>query len=567
MKNYIVCLLILFFSLKTFAGVHLRNGNFFVSYTDLSSTEKGLVLELTRTYNSKSTYKGWFGFGWGTPFEVRLEASSDGSIMVYENGSGAVNRFVAGKITQDGINKVVDEIVAAVKKNKAITATTEKNLRSSLSKDDQYRHRIAKKYNVTAKHTVGQKFNSEDFGGQSLEITADGYLRKAPNGLDQFFSKEGVIIRTRNQAGYGLDFTYNKAGQVNKIVDTNGNQFIFDWHSSGLIKSVTSQDKKKAEFSYSGEDLIKVKDADNITFNYEYDANHNLTKLIDTSIKDAKSNAIVVEYDPKTFNSTKVINRDGSENNYYYEFNPKRPKEETTTIVVRTDASGEAVAEKYLYDYKKRVDGSEWLARTQTITDGKYDLKTKNFSGGYIEEAIYSEFSPYPIKKIEGDMEATYTYFKNGLLESKVVKYKGKVSEKAKYGYDPKFNKINFVKTDKAEYSYEYNTKGDLVKAIEKNGNAILFVYDLEGRISKMYEKTSPKKKPRTLAFTYNVKGKPIEVELEGIGKLTLTYDSQSQSKVEDIKSSKGLEVFNQVRDVFNNFMDVVKPTGINMSL
>jgi YD repeat-containing protein len=567
MKRFFAILFVFLMTSFSYAGVHLRNGNFFVSYTDLSATEKGMVLELTRTYNSKSIYKGWFGFGWGTPFEVRLEASSDGSIMLYENGSGAVNRFVAGKITEEGVKKVVEEIVTAVKKAKPITAEAEKSLRASLSKDDQYRHRIAKKYGVTAKHTVGQKFNSEDFGGQSLEITSDGYLRKAPNGLDQYFNKDGVITKTRNQAGYGLDFTYNKANQVVKIVDTNGSQFMFDWHSSGFVKSVTSQDKKKAEFSYNGEDLSKVTDADNITFNYEYDANHNLTKLIDTSIKDAKSNAIVVEYDPKTLNATKVTSRDGSVNSYFYEFNPKRPKEETTTIVIRTDASGSSVAEKYLYDYRKRADGSEWLARTQTITDGNYDPKSKKFSGGFVEEAIYNESSPYPIKKIEGDTEALYTYLKNGLLESKVIKYKGKVTEKAKYGYDPKFNKINFVKTDKAEYKYEYNTKGDLVKAIEKNGNAILFVYDIEGRISKMYEKTSAKNKPRTLAFTYNVKGKPTEVELEGIGKLTLTYDSQSQSRVEDIKSSKGLEVFNQVREVFNNFMDVVKPTGINMSL
>lgn len=567
MKNFLVLLFILANSWNVSAGVHLRNGNFFVSYTDLSATEKGIAFELTRTYNSKSTYKGWFGYGWGTPFEVRLEASSDGSIMIYENGSGAVNRFVAGKITEDGIGKVIDEVITTIKKSKSMTAETEKNLRASLKKDDQYRHRIAKRYKVATKHTVGQKLTSEDFGGQEIQITAEGYLRKGPNGLDQYFNKDGVITKTRNQSGYGLDFSYNKSGLVSKIVDTNGNQFQFDWYSSGMVKSVTSQDKKKAEYVYTNEDLTKVTDSDKITFVYEYDGNHNLTKLIDTSLKDVKSNAIIVDYDPKTLNATKVVSRDGSENIYFYEFNPKRPKEETTTIVVRKDSVGGSVAEKYLYDYRKRADGSEWLARTETITEGTYDVKTKKFTGGFIEEAIYAENSPYPIKKREGDVEATYTYNKLGLLETKVIKNKNKVVEKAKYGYDTKFKKMNYVKTDKAEYKYEYNTKGDLVKAIEKNGNAILFVYDIEGRISKMYEKSSPKTKPRTLTFTYNVKGKPTEVELVGIGKLSLTYDSQSQSKVEDIKSSKGLEVFNQVRDVFNNFMDVVKPTGINISL
>lgn len=558
---------IVLFSLNTLAGVHLRNGNFFVSYTDLSATEKGTTLELTRTYNSKSTYKGWFGYGWGTPFEVRLEVSSDGSIIIYENGSGAVNRFIPGAISVESINKVVDEVIAVVKKSKSITAETEKSLRASLLKDDQYRHRITKKYGVVAQHSLGEKLLSEDFGGQELVVSAEGYQRKGPNGLEQYFNKNGTIIKTRNQSGYGLDFSYNKAGEVNKIVDTYGNQFQFEWYSGGTVKSVTSQDRKKAEYTYKDEDLVSVTDAEKITFNYAFDGNHNLIKLTDTSLKEARSKDIIVEYDAKSFNTTKVINRDGSENIYFYENNPQRPNEETTTIVVRKDATGGIVAEKYLYDYRKRADGSEWLARTQTITEGTYDLKTKKFSGGYKEELIYNEKFPYPMKKIEGELEANYTYTKNGLLETKTVKQNGKVTEKTKYGYDTKFNKMNYVKTDEAEYKYEYNTKGDLVKAIEKNGNAILFVYDVEGRINKMYEKNSGKKKARTLTFVYNVKGKPTEVELEGVGKLSLTYDSQTLSKVEDIKSNKGLEVFNQVRDVFNNFMEVVKPTGINMNL
>lgn len=552
---------------QLFAGVHLRNGNFFVSYTDISSTEKGTTLELTRTYNSKSMYKGWFGFGWGTPYEVHLEASPDGSVVIYENGSGASNRFVPGKISEASVNQVVDEIIAQIKKSKTITMETEKSLRENLKKSDNYRLKVSKKYNVLPKNVVGQKLLSEDFGGQELEITNEGYLRKGPNGQDQYFSKEGRILKSRNPAGYGLDFTYDKAGRVNKIVDTYGNQMLFEWNSDGTVKSVSNQDRKSATYSYSSEDLVKVTDSDGITFSYEYDSNHNILKLIDTSIKNTSNNAIVIEYDPKTLNATKVTARDGSINTYYYDANPKRPHEETTTVVVRKDESGMETAEKYYYDYRKRADGSEWLAKSVTVLEGKYDTKTKKFSGGYREESVYNENSPFPIKKVEGDIEANYSYNKDGLLESKVIKAKGKVVERAKYTYDKKFKKMNSVKTDQAEYKYEYNQNGDLVKAIEKNGNAILLVYDLEGRITKMYEKSNANKKPRSLSFTYNTKGKPTVVELEGRGKLTLTYDSQTQSKVEDIKSSSDLGIFNEVRDVFSNFMDVLKPTGINLSL
>lgn len=563
----VIILVITFLSRFVHAGVQLRNGNFFVSYTDISSTEKGTTLELTRTYNSKSLYKGWFGYGWGTPFEVYLEVSADGSVVINENGSGASNRFVPGKISEANINQVVDEIVIAVKKSKPITGETERTLRDNLKKSDSYRLKISKKYNVVAKTVVGQKLMSEDFGGQELEVISEGYLRKGPNGQNQYFSKEGKILKSRNPSGYGLDFSYDKAARVSKIVDTYGNQMLFEWNSDGTVKSVSNQDKKSASYSYSNENLTKVTDSEGMTFIYEYDSNHNVVKLVDTSIKNTSSNSIVIEYDQQTLNAIKVTARDGSVNSYYYDANPKRPLEETTTVVVRKDESGSETAEKYYYDYRKRVDGSEWLARSVTVLEGKYDVKSKKFSGGYKEESVYSENSPFPIKKVEGDLEANYTYNSDGLLETKIIKTKGKVIEKAKYAYDKKFKKMNYIKTDNAEYKYEYNQNGDLVKAIEKNGNAILLVYDIEGRISKMYEKSSISKKSRSLLFTYNTKGKPTVVELEGRGKLTLTYDSQTQSKVQDIKSSSDLNVFNEVRDVFGNFMEVIKPTGINLSL
>ena len=41
-----------------FAGVNLKNGNFYISYTDIVVPGGGKKLEITRTYNSKSTEVG-----------------------------------------------------------------------------------------------------------------------------------------------------------------------------------------------------------------------------------------------------------------------------------------------------------------------------------------------------------------------------------------------------------------------------------------------------------------------------------------------------------------------------
>lgn len=74
--------------MMAFGGVNLKNGNFYITYTDIIVPGGDHDLEVTRTYNSKSTDNGWFGFGWGSLYETKLMVSADGSVVVMENGSG-----------------------------------------------------------------------------------------------------------------------------------------------------------------------------------------------------------------------------------------------------------------------------------------------------------------------------------------------------------------------------------------------------------------------------------------------------------------------------------------------
>ena len=92
-RSYVFAFLGLLTSSLSLAGVNLKNGNFYISYTDIVVPGGGKKLEITRTYNSKATEVGWFGFGWGSEFETKLEASADGSIVIHEHGVGAKTRF------------------------------------------------------------------------------------------------------------------------------------------------------------------------------------------------------------------------------------------------------------------------------------------------------------------------------------------------------------------------------------------------------------------------------------------------------------------------------------------
>ena len=81
--------LTLLLPMVAFGGVNLKNGNFYITYTDIIVPGGDHDLEVTRTYNSKSTDNGWFGYGWGSLYETKLMVSADGSVVVMENGSGA----------------------------------------------------------------------------------------------------------------------------------------------------------------------------------------------------------------------------------------------------------------------------------------------------------------------------------------------------------------------------------------------------------------------------------------------------------------------------------------------
>ncbi len=101
-------------SVSAFGGVNLKNGNFYISYTDMVVHGVGPKLEMTRTYNSKSTSVGWFGFGWGNVFETKLVPSADGCVVVHEHGAGGKTRFCP-KNTVDA-DAAAQKIVEAMRK-------------------------------------------------------------------------------------------------------------------------------------------------------------------------------------------------------------------------------------------------------------------------------------------------------------------------------------------------------------------------------------------------------------------------------------------------------------------
>jgi YD repeat-containing protein len=528
------------FPLFASAGVNLKNGNFYINYFDVILPGGGKNLEISRTYNSKATKKGWFGFGWGSEFETSLTVAADGSVVINENGSGAQTRFVPNKPVN--VEEAAANIIKAMQQKSSMSEEVVKNLSKKLMGDEELRQAYAIKYGVKAEISEGSELISNSRGLQKVIKLNNGFKRQFNNGKFELYNLEGQLTEINDLNDYKITLEY-KDGFVSNIKDTMGKQLFFEWFGAGKVKSISSTSNQKSEYKFDGFNLVESKDIAGNVYKYSYDANHNLTSVIYSD--GAK---MEVTYTPKTQFVDSVKSRDGQITKYKYESDPKNPTLHYWTLVTKV-MGGKEVTNRYEYEMKVKDDGSQYNYRTFTDIDG---LKT---------ETIYSECCQNPVRITEAGDTTSFEYNEKGLLTKKTAT-NGKF---VKLEYDEKLNKINKVTNNDGWTQFDYDKKGNLAKAQNDQGKAVLLIYDLKGRISKMVDTNKNKNVKRAITFKYNASGKPTEIAMSKVGKIDVTYDSFGEIK--EVKSDAGPQMAMQVTQAFQNLLAIVRPAGVNLNM
>ena len=532
--------LLLFIPLVINAGVNLKNGNYYVSYTDIIVPGGGHDLEISRTYNSRSTEVGWFGFGWGSDYETYLVVSADGSVVVHENGAGALTRFTPNKAVD--AKAAAEKIVEAMRERSPIAGKAATDLIEKLSKDAELRQAYARKFNVQAKLADGTVLHSNVRGIQQLIKIATGFKRVHNDGKIEFFNKDGKLEKITTKNGYAVTLNYEK-GVLNSIKDSQAKQLFFSWYSSGQVENIWSVDSKtKVSYKYQGKDLIESKNVANATYKYSYDRNHNMTEI---TYMDGSSRK--VSYTPKTQYVSKIVERNGEEIVYKYDSNPKNPELHYWTTVTKKHGKGKERTNRYEYEIKIRPDGSQYTYRIVTDING---IKT---------DTTYAEANSLPIKIVRGKHVTTFEYNDKGLL----VKKASTKGDYIKLAYHEKFNKITKVTNKQGWTSFDYDGNGNLSKAVNSDGKSVLLIYDRNGRITKMIDQQKNQK--RTLSFTYNALGKPVEIAMDNVGKINVAYDNYGEIK--KVESKAGHKMALQVTQAFQSLLAIVKPAGVNLNM
>jgi len=528
----------------------LKLGNFQLSFTDLEIPVGGIPITLTRTYNTlNSNNKDDFGYGWRMEFrdaDVRTSLPKDelyqelGFRSVgFKEGDAVYITLPGGKRERFTFKleaiKVMGIPLTALMGNRALFVpkfVADKGSTSTLSVETAGVVLIRGQNGQVVPFSGGSAFahyHPQDWGNYYQLTTKEGIVYN----ID---ATTGDINSITNRNSDKLNFT--DAG----ITSSNGVKVTFGRDTQGRITTVTDPMGKQIKYEYDSKgDLIKVTDRENNTtqFKYnnanphyldqiidplgrtgiknEYDENGRLTKVfngegktvqldynLDNSlytVKDPLGNATTYEYDLRG-NIVSEIDANGGI--------IKRTYDDRNNLLSETNPEGEKLS--YTYDSKgNKLSETDALGNvTRHTYNSNNDLLTTTDALGNVVTNTYD--SRGNLLSITGLSNGTITlnYNNNGLLTQ--------------------------LTTAEGTTKYEYDFRGNVTKEINPLGHEITYTYDGNGNRLTETRKLTTANGIRTLVTKteYDSKGNIIKVtDAEGNISQTI-YDAAGQ-KIKEI--------------------------------
>ncbi len=542
------------FSFQIQASVSLKNGNFFIGYTDIVYSG-GFEPKIDRIYNSKTPYKGMFGWGWGNEYECYLTVSVDGSVIVHEYGSGAENRFTPLVYKADELNRSVEEIVKIAQKlGVAGDAVALNSYRDRLKKDANFRNIEWEKFRSQGKIqprqlATGTQLRSNRFSYQYLTKIVGGYIRNFDSGKLEKFDDAGKLQKISDKNGNFIQLSYGKDGHIQKIVDNFNRKIFLEYDNRGLLKKIEGENSKKAEYQYNSlAELIRSQDADGHIYEYKYDTegHHN---LIFIGYSDKTTQLMTYYRLNQNENIKSVKDRDGTLSEYIYKTGSAAGSHSEIEVTMKTSDGKIISKSQYEYFSKRKHDGEEWTEKMVTTLDGQRT------------ETVYNEAFGLPVRIQKDDEITTFDYDQKGH-----VKRKETPSEVTELTYDSQAGKVSkvsrYFKADRKKImwaQFDYDKKYNLIFAKNSEGKKVKIIYDSSGRILTLIDQDK-----KQISFKYNENSKPIQITDPSLGTISVTYTNSGEIK--KVESPAGRKIAFQVTSAFQNLLEIIRPAGVNLS-
>ncbi len=568
MRNkIIISLLILsFLSFNLKAGVNLKNGNYYVSYTDLLLQKYNSALKnITRTYNSKSTEIGLFGYGWGTKFETSITIYPDGTLQVKEYGAGGKTIYSSNFISSDLTQLMIDDLIEVMQEEGDLemnpTAITNqinelKNINKRLAKWDKYVEKGLLEYPTD--FPIGSEWESFTRGNQKITLTEEGLVRNQKNKNEkEIFNLNGQLIKYDLGDGNFTILEY-KNNILSKMITGDGTELIFETNEKGFITKIyfnNNNSKKTSIYKYDKQTLIYSKDFRYNQYAFTYDENKNLTKILYNPIrlKGEKEDAQLMSYHPKTSFIKSITDRNGETISYeyptFYKKDGTKDDHHYATKVTKKDYNGKRITNTYEYFIGTKQNGGTYSKKIITTLKG---IKTAT---------TYDEICSKPIVISRGIKTTNFKYNNRCLL----IEKKSSDGDSILMRYHPSSEKLTYVKNKSGTYKFTYDENLNLTYVIKNDKQWVKLIYDDNNNISTMRDGNKATDKTSKLTFEYNKMGKPIKIKMKDVGAIDITYDENGE--IERVESQKGYKMALQVTQAFQNLLALVKPSGVNLGI
>jgi YD repeat-containing protein len=378
------------------AGVNLKNGNFYVSYTDsIVNVKSNQTITVVRTYNSRATKNGWFGFGWGSGFETYLQTLPE-EVTCHENGAGALTALLAPD-SEPRVVAGIDFLCDLLVEQRVLAAASELNsFRLKIANNAELRRSWLRSYgwdNLRAQHPwqVGTTFgNSGGTKNSFVRLGQDGFQRYTWQGrcptcgithgsgfTGELFDIRGRLVRTTDQDGNSVRVLRDDRGRWIRLMANEERFITLQFDNAGHVVELTASDGKRATYVYRGKNLVKSTDVCGNTYEYDYDDDGNMLQ-----IRYSDGTSMRMCYEPATQSLSEIVQPEGTKTQYRYWNDPTQRDDHYGTDVMRS-TNGVCWTNRYGYEIKTVPNtGQRYTHRLVTEVNGvrtevTYDLDVK----------------------------------------------------------------------------------------------------------------------------------------------------------------------------------------------
>lgn len=554
---------IILFSIKSFAVVDMKSANYAETYTDLEVPGIGYDLRVTRTYNSRSIFNGMFGFGWCSDFETKIDVTPENALKLTECGGGVEINFLPKNFKANSSDSTISKIIAQLKKKRPdLKDSYLKGLAKEMEANTFMREEFARRLDIKGSVAAGTVFYANGKESENITLNGGSYKRTLSDGTYQLFdAKTGRLTHMYDKNGNYLKLAWGKDGLLG-VADNMGRKLTFKLDpTSKKVALIIGPQKLTATYKTKGDNLEEVKNAKGEVFKYDYDELHNLTRI---NLPDKTYKSLTYNKDKDWVTSFR--NPKGCIESYDYFLGKPDPKSYFKSTVVKKCGKEITNQSSYEFFHKQRQDGL-----------GLYLHRVKTVNNGAVTDITYHPVFGKPLTILENGEKTEYAYYSNGYVYTKK-----EPNRHLKYEYKGKCQKVSRVHTqfiEKVEApiakgkaakrgvsaiekvtrqfytDFQYDSKKcNLIAAHNSEGQKVRISYDARGRIDKIVDQT---KKPIHIKYE-NKFGKPAVVSRPGLGTIQVQY--KADGEILKVDSKEGPEVAVQVASIFNNLLDIIAP-------